>query len=302
MASPDTLRVAAAQYPLDAVQSLSDWQAKTARWVGDGAATGAQLIVFPEYGLIEIAHASGAAVAGDLQATLASVADAADAVEATFAGLARQHGVAILAPSGPRRRADGRFVNSASLVLPSGAIGRQDKLIMTPFERDWGIVPGPVPLVFETALGRIGIAICYDSEFPLLVRAMVEGGAELVLIPACTERLSGHHRVRTGALARALEGGIATVMSSTIGEALWSPAVDRNTGAAGVFVPPEPTLGETGVIAEGRINQPGWIAGEIDFAALRRLGAIGEMRNAADWASQPGARHYALKATRVDLI
>jgi predicted amidohydrolase len=91
-------------------------------------------------------------------------------------------------------------------------------------------------------LGPIGVAICYDSEFPLLVRAQAEAGAEVILIPSCTESLSGHHRVRPAAQARALESQIATIVSPTVGDALWSPAVDRNVGAGGVFVPADPAL------------------------------------------------------------
>ena len=87
----------------------------------------------------------------------------------------------------------------------------------------------------------IGMNICYDSEFPLLARAMAEAGAELLLVPSCTERVSGYHRVRTGARARALENQIAAMVSPTVGDALWSPAVDRNTGAAGIYVPSEQT-------------------------------------------------------------
>ena len=155
--------------------------------------------------------------------------------------LAASHNVHILVGSGPVRRGDGRYVNAAQLVTPAGGIGEQEKRIMTPFERDWGISPGGPTRVFDTALGRIGVAICYDSEFPLLVRAMAEAGAEMILVPSCTERVSGFHRVRTGARARALENQIAAVMSPTVGDALWSPAVDRNTGAAGIFVPSEQT-------------------------------------------------------------
>ena len=142
--------------------------------------------------------------------------------------------------------------------------------------------------MFDTALGRIGIAICYDCEFPLLVRAQAEAGAEIILVPSCTERLAGFHRVRAGAAARALESQIATVTSPTIGDALWSAAVDRNTGAAGIFTPPEARIAETGVLAEGRINEPGWIAATIDLAALREIRASGEMRNHSDWSRQPG--------------
>lgn len=297
----DRLTVAAAQYPQDPLADMAAWQAKIAQWVAEGAATGAKLLAFPEYGSIEIAHAHGAAVASDLQLTLAAIADAAPRVEAHFVALARRHGVHILAPSAPHRRADGRFANRALLVTPAGKVGHQDKLVMTPFEHDWGVVAGDAVHVLDTALGRIGIAICYDSEFPLLVRSMTQAGAELILVPACTERVSGYHRVRTAAQARALESTVAVVMSPTVGDAPWSPAVDHNSGAAAILVPPEHLLSSSGVVAAGELDRPGWVAGEIDFARLRLLRTSGEMRNDADWALQPGARGLALPAMPVDL-
>jgi len=203
--------------------------------------------------------------------------------------------VHILAPSGPVRSGN-RFVNAARLVTPSGCIGEQQKLIITPFERDWGIEPGGPLRVFETALGRIGIAICYDAEFPLIVRAQAEAGAELILIPSSTEQLSGHCRVRTAARARALESQIATVVSSTVGDAPWSPAVDRNTGRAGIYAPPDPALSMNGILAEGRLDVPGWIVADINVAALRRVRHDGETRNTGDWSSQPGAAPLAAQA------
>ena len=50
-------------------------------------------------------------------------------------------------------------------------------------------------------------------------------------------------------------------MSPTVGDALWSPAVDRNTGAAGIFVPSEQTVSDDGVLAEGTLNAPQWVSG-----------------------------------------
>jgi len=297
----DRLKVAAAQYPVGEPATMAEWREKAADWVARGAATGADLLVFPEYGAIEVAATFGSAIASDLQQTLSAVASVADEMDAFYAELARRHGVHILAPSGPVRRTDGRFVNAARLLTPTGRMGTQEKLIMTPFERDWGIAPGQPLRVFDTALGRIGIAICYDSEFPLLVRAQAEAGAELVLIPSCTEFVSGYRRVRTAARARALENQIATVQSPTVGEALWSPAVDQNAGAAGVFVPPDAKLSMTGTLAEGQLNEPGWVSAEIDFSALRELRNSGEMRNAADWALQPGSHPLAQEVEVVDL-
>jgi len=297
----ERLKLAVAQYPIGEPSTMAEWREKVAQWVARGAETGAELLVFPEYGAIEVAATFGSAIASDLQQTLSAVASLADEMDAYYAELARRHDVHILAPSGPVRRADGRFVNAARLLTPSGRMGTQEKLIMTPFEREWGIAPGERLRVFDTALGRIGVAICYDSEFPLLVRAQAETGADLVLVPSCTEFVSGYHRVRTAARARALENQIATAQSPTVGDALWSPAVDRNAGAAGIYVPSEANLSMTGILAEGRLNEPGWISAEIDFLALRELRSGGEMRNAADWALQPGAQPLAQEVEVIDL-
>jgi predicted amidohydrolase len=282
------IRIAAAQYPLDRFASLAEYKDKLARWVAKAASTGAELLVFPEYGAMEYAAAHGPA-ASELAASLAAVSSSLAEIDAAHADLARKHGLHILAASGPSQRGDGRTVNAARLFAPSGNVGVQEKLMMTPFERTWGISAGTDVRVFETVLGHIGIAICYDSEFPLLVRAMTQAGAELILVPSCTEFVSGANRVRTAALARALENGCATVTSPTVGDALWSPAVDHNAGTAGIYVPAEQGLSDTGVIAEGTLNRPGWVYGSVDLAHLHRVRESGEMRNSHDWASQPGA-------------
>jgi predicted amidohydrolase len=301
MSLRQTLKVAAAQYPIDQPATLQAWRDKIARWVAEGAATGAEVLVFPEYAAIEQAAALGENVYGDLDATLKAVAD----LEADRVGLHRElaarHGVFILVGSGPARKGEGRYVNAAQLVTPKGGVGVQEKLIMTPFETDWGISAGTQARVFDTALGRIGVAICYDSEFPLLARAMAEAGAEMLLVPSCTERLSGYHRVRTGARARALENQIAAIVSPTVGDALWSPAVDRNTGAAGVYVPSESTVSDTGILAQGELNAPQWVTASVDLGRLRHLRTSGEMRNYVDWACQPGAAKLADKVELVTL-
>ncbi|MBX9716051.1 MAG: carbon-nitrogen hydrolase family protein [Burkholderiaceae bacterium] len=288
--TPGKVAIAAAQYPIGTPETLAAWEAKIERWVGEGAATGADLLVFPEYAAIEQAHCFGPEVYRDLAKTLSTVAGLAGDRVALHAQLAREHGVHILVGSGPVLKSDGRFVNAAQLITPAGAVGEQEKLVMTPFERDWGISAGGPVRVFDTALGRIGIAICYDSEFPLLVRAMTEAGAEIILVPSCTERVSGYYRVRTGCLARALENGIATVQSPTVGDALWSPAVDRNSGAAAIFVPSEHMVSDTGVIAEGKLDAAQWVLGTVDLTALGRLRLGGEMRNYLDWPLQPGGK------------
>ncbi len=280
--------VAAAQYPIDQPETFQDWAMKAAEWVANGAATGAKLLVFPEYGSIEIAATGGAEVMTNLQQTLAIAADRAGDIAKVWCALAAAHDVFILAPSGPEKR-EGRYVNAARFYGPKGGEGVQEKLILTPFEHEWGMSAGQGQRVFDTPLGRIGVAICYDCEFPLLVRALVDAGAEILLVPSCTENMSGFHRVRNGAMARALESQILAVTSPTVGDALWSPAVDRNSGAAAVLVPPDIGLSMNGIIAEGELNAPCWVFASIDLLKLDRLREAGEMRNRADWGRQRGA-------------
>jgi predicted amidohydrolase len=301
MSPRQTLKVAAAQYPIDQPATLDAWRDKIVRWVADGAATGAEVLVFPEYAAIEQAAALGEKVYGDLDATLQAVAELEGDRVALHQDLAAKHRVHILVGSGPSRKGEGRYVNAAQLVTPKGSVGIQEKLIMTPFETDWGISAGTQLRVFDTVLGLVGINICYDSEFPLIARAMAEAGAELLLVPSCTERVSGYHRVRTGSRARALENQIATVVSPTVGDALWSPAVDKNSGSAGIYVPSEQTVSDTGILAQGELNAAQWVTADVDMARLRHLRTSGEMRNYIDWPNQLGASKLADKVEIVTL-
>ncbi len=282
------VRVAAAQYQFDQLETLDDWRLKIAQWVKDAADGGGDLLMFPEYAAIEQASALGTAVFGNLQSTLREVSRLEQERVDFHRELAVEHKVHILVGSGPSLGEDGKYYNQAHLISPSGSSGVQSKLMMTPFEVEWGICAGDRIQVFDTDLGRLGIAICYDIEFPLIARAMACSGVELILVPSCTERISGYHRVRTGAMARALENTIAVVSSPTVGEALWSPAVDMNCGAAGFYVPAEAGVSDTGILMQGEMDKPGWVLGEFDLAALEKTRKTGEMRNFTDWVRQPG--------------
>jgi predicted amidohydrolase len=199
----------------------------------------------------------------------------------------RQHRVHILAGSFPWRVAPQRFHNRAWLCTPDGNAGYQDKRIMTRFEREqWAISGGDPHKVFDTALGRIGVAICYDAEFPLLVRTQVEAGAQILLVPSCTDALAGYHRVCVAARARALESQCYVLLAPLVGEAPWSPAVDVNVGAAGIYGPPDRGFPDDGVIAQGRLGEPGWVYGEVDLQRVAQVRANGQVLNHRHWAEQ----------------
>jgi predicted amidohydrolase len=129
------------------------------------------------------------------------------------------------------------------------------------------------------------VLICYDAEFPLLGRALMEAGVEILLVPSCTEALSGYSRVRIGAMARALEGQCVVVHSPTVGPAAWSPAVDSTRGG-GDLRPARPgDFPKPACWRRATLNAPGWVTAEIDRAAIG--GCAGTARF---WATPTGRK------------
>ena len=279
------MKVATAAYDLDWLDSWAQYEDKLDRWVSDAAGQGADLLVFPEYGAMELSTLDGADVARDLERSIHAVSDRMEDVQLVHQRLAKAYNLYILGASAPVLAGPGRPVNRAVLYAPDGRVDHQDKQIMTRFERDdWAIAPGGPLKLFDTALGKIGVLICYDSEFPLLGRALSE--ADLILVPSCTEAVAGYWRVRIGAMARALENQCVTVMASLVGDNDWSEAVDRNVGMGGIFGPPDKGFPSSGVLAEGTLNKPGWTYAEIDPGLIAEVRADGHVLNRTHWNEQ----------------
>jgi predicted amidohydrolase len=149
--------------------------AMTVEAIQESVAAGARVVVLPElatsgYMFESTVEASAAAI----PPTHPMFADWANAV-------AQVDGVAIggFAELGE----DGLVYNSAAVVDASGvrAIYRKvhlwdkEKLIFTPGSAE--------PPIVDTAVGRIGVLICFDLEFPEFPRSLALRGAELIATP-----------------------------------------------------------------------------------------------------------------------
>jgi predicted amidohydrolase len=281
------VRIATAAYPVEALPDWGAYAAKLDAWVAEAAAR-ADLLVFPEYAGIEAALAGVSNPPEDPKAWLPLCSAADAALVSLHSDLAVRHGVTIL--SGSNLVAEGAgFVNRARLHLPSGAVGHQDKIVPTPWERRELDLQGGMGLnVFETPFGRIGVLICYDGEFPLLARALTEAGCWLILIPSATEKTAGYWRVRIGAMARALEQRCITVQAPLSGVTPGCAIIDVNVGAGGVFCPPDEGFPATGIVSIGTIESPGWTYATVDSRAFARTAAVAQVSNPADWPMQAG--------------
>jgi predicted amidohydrolase len=271
-----TVRIAAAQYPIAQLEQWGEYRSKLERWVGEAAAAGAELLVFPEYAPMELAsiferrkqsdrrsrarHTLGPLPVSraerrerpSIEREIAVIQPLLRDFQLLHAELAERYRLYILAGSFPVHAADRAVHHTACLFAPDGTMGCQDKIVLTRWERECsGITGGSEVRVFDTRFGPVGIAICYDIEFPLIARRQAEASARIILAPCCTPSLRGYHRIRIGARARALENQAYVVLSPTVGEAPWATAIDVNVGSAGIFAPPDLGPREDGVLAEG---------------------------------------------------
>lgn len=284
------MKLAALAWPVEPLRGVPAYAAKLEAWARRAKAQGADLLLCPEYACVELGAALVGNAAADEAAELRAMVEAAPAILEAMRGAARAAGLWLCPGTLPMRVGDA-VVNRAPLIRPDGALAFQDKRMMTRFEAErWGVAPGAPPAVFETPWGRIGIATCYDAEFPKLVRAQVEQGAWLVLVPSCTDSRHGFHRVRIGARARAMENQCFVAMAPTVGGFAASAALDENHGSAAIFGPVDRPFPQDGIIAEGALDAPGLVLADLDPALLERVRADGAVRNHRDWPVAPVPR------------
>jgi len=261
------------------------WAKRLDREVAQAAWAGANMLLMPEYAALELALGEAPDLAGELARGVAAGA----AALAAMRSVARRHKLWLLPGTLPFAVGD-RIVNRAPLVAPDGSIAFQDKHVMTRFEaEEWGISPGAPPCVFDTDFGRIGIAICFDAEFPALVRAQVEAGAWLILVPACTDTAHSFSRVRIAARARAMENQCFVAVAPTVGAAPWSAALDANIGQAGVYGPVDRGFSASGILAEGEMDAAELIVCDLDPVSLDAVRRGGAVRNHLSWPAPPPA-------------
>lgn len=290
------MKVAAWQYPIERHASFAGWRAKLARTAADAVAAGAGLLVIPEYSSMELTCVLEPDEQATLATQLAGIQRLAADYRTALSEVARDHGLAIVGGSFPERAGE-VFHNRARVVDRRGDGVVVEKLQMTRFERElWGITGGHAQPVIELGDGVVlGVAICYDAEFPLIVRRLVERGANVIAVPSCTDGLAGYHRVRVGCAARALENQCYVVQAPTVGLAPWSIALDENVGAAGVFAPPDRGFPHDGVVALGPLDRAHLLIAELEIDRLDEVRRDGQVLVHRDWSA---AAH--LTGARVD--
>jgi predicted amidohydrolase len=103
----------------------------------------------------------------------------------TLAALARAHRTYLVCPI--NRWEGARCLNSAVLIDRRGEVAcAYDKVYpyWSEFEQEPPVQPGRDAPVYQADFGRVGMAICFDVNFPALWQRLADQGAELVLWPS----------------------------------------------------------------------------------------------------------------------
>lgn len=146
------------------------------------AAEGATLLVFPE------GYLTGYYIPGLAPGALTDVPEAL----AELGRIARRAGLSIVIGTHLDTREGLR--NSAVVFSETGdEIGRYHKRALFGAWEKATFRPGDRPLRFAWGGLTVGLAICYDVEFPELIRAEAEAGVDLVVVP--TALMAPHDRV-----------------------------------------------------------------------------------------------------------
>lgn len=281
------VKVATAQYNIDFLSDWSHYADKIDRWVREAVAEDARILLFPEYASMELASLFPKSVYRSLNQQLISLQTLLDDYLKLFQDLARRNQCYIQSGTFPIQTETGAFRNRAYLFFPDGRFDFQEKLQMTRFETEhWLIEKGGEIKTFSTEFGKIGINVCYDSEFPHFARTQAEAGATLILVPSCTDTVAGYHRVRIGCQARALENQCYVVQSPTVGQAPWSEAIDINIGAAAIYTPVDKGFPDNGILAMGELNAAQWVMAKLDLDQIETVRKTGQVFNFRDWPGQ----------------
>jgi predicted amidohydrolase len=110
--------------------------------------------------------------------------------------------------------------NAAILVGPDGLIGSYRKTHLPFLGVDRFVTPGDSLKVYDTAIGRIGLIICYDLRFPEVTRTLALHGADIVALPT-NFPMAARLQCDVIAPARAAENRIYLLVANRVGKERW---------------------------------------------------------------------------------
>lgn len=207
------------------------------------------------------------------------LAEFTDELRDAMLQMAMKYNINIITGSLPRYE-DEKLYNVAFLCRRDGTWDVQYKLHITPDEAEWwGFQGGNKLKVFNTDIGKIGVLICFDIEFPELARLLADKGIKILLVPYWTDTKNAYLRVKRCAQARAIENECYVVITGSVGNL---PKVKNMTiqySQSAIFTPSDFAFPHDAVAAEATPNTEMTLLADLDLDLLKEIRRHGSVRN-----------------------
>lgn len=191
-----------------------------------------------------------------------------------FSSFAKMYGLYIAAGTHPTKK-NGTYENCAYFFSPDGTHDIQSKIHLVPSEEKQFSNDNSTVKIFSLKKANIAILICYDMEFPELVRTAVHAGAQVLLCPSYTYDQHGDCRVSYCAKARCIENHVFVVQAPLVGRNIDFQPSSQGYGAARIHSPCDIPFPPNGILAEGPLNQTHLVIADLNLNALEQIRQYG---------------------------
>ena len=269
-------RVGVVQWQMRSFTSVDEFLHQADFFIDTVAGYNADLVLFPE--LLNAPLLTNFNQENPAEA-MRSLAEYTEEIRAAFVNMAISYNTNIVAGSVPQLNGD-QLYNVSFLCRRDGTWDAQHKLHITPDESQyWGFRGGSDLRAFDTDIGKVGVLICYDVEFPELSRYLADKGMTLLCVPYWTDTKNAYLRVRRCAQARAIENECYVAISGSVGNLPKVENMDIQYSQAAVFTPSDFAFPHDATAAEATPNTEMTLIVDLDLDLLKELRQKGSVRN-----------------------
>lgn len=275
------VRVMAVQYRMQACSNFDEFAERVRYFSGVAGDYACDFVCFPEFMALELLSIAPRRLDGS--EAMRTMAAHSSAIDALMREQAQSHRVNIIGGAFPRALSDGSVRNLAGVFHRDGRVDYRSKIHATPSERAvWSVSGGDDADIVDTDCGPIGVAICYDSEFPELIRHLTLRGAPLLFVPFCTDERQGYLRVRYSCAARCVENQIYAVLAGTVGHLPRVLNMDIQYAQSCILTPCDLPFARDGIATEAAPDSEAVVFADLDLGLLQEARERGTVRNLAD--------------------
>lgn len=273
------VRLGIVQWQMRRVDSMDDLMQQVDFFADTLAGYNSDFILFPEFFNAPLMAQFNEQSPPD---AMRSLADYTVKIREKLTEMAVSYNTNIIAGSMPEYYRQ-KLYNVSYICRRDGTYDLQYKLHITPDEKSyWGVQGGNDLRIFDTDVGKVGILVCYDVEFPEITRILAQKGIDILFVPYWTDTKNAYLRVRRCAQARAIENECYVAIAGSVGNLPRVQNMDIQYSQSAVFAPSDFSFPHDAILAEATPNTEMTLIVDLDMDLLKELHSHGSVKNLAD--------------------